>query len=187
MALNLEELNSLFPDTVSPFDIVSWLLTQKYYQTRSLPFTRITSTESNEIIIYIPFIWSSSDSEIKAINIVANYSTNHLEIYPCQIDESNRPYFLISITSTLEQGYNDVCEVSTLQFMDTKDELVSLHITVPSYASSGKSLISALFAIGRVFLFKWFFAVDDSTIDCGIPFLIYSNTKSRTTNLQIYL
>lgn len=187
--IDLSVVNSLFGDNASPLDVVSWLLTQKYHQTRGLPYTingvlQLTysiAPGSNEINLYIPFIWSSADSEIKAMNIIINQSTNNLEIYPCQVDGSNRPYFLASIKSILIQGYNNVCEVSTLEFMDTKDKLISLRRTIPSYASSGKNLISALFAIGRVFRFKWFFASDASTISCGIPFLIYRLLAGKNT------
>ena len=54
-----------------------------------------------------------------------------------------------------------------------KQKRLSAGLPLPDYAKSGKDVVTALLAIARVFRYKWAYASDDSTIDCGIPFLIY--------------
>ena len=195
ITIDLSSVNSLFNDDATPFDVMSWFLTREGYYGSGDDFAVIINgrvqmsyfldPKTNIVHVYIPFRWSSTDQEIKIMYIKTQYSTNTLDISLIQVenykDIIGLGFPLGSIFSRLVPGYNNVGELMLKSFIWGKKKSLEKGIPLPGYAASGKTISSALFAIGRLFRFKWLYAMDDSTINCGIPFLIYRLLAGKNT------
>lgn len=197
MVVNLTVLNSLFTDANSPFDVTNWLfsLPEPYYHNpdgeqyilNGIPQLTRDIYDKGLSTVYVPFVWSDSDPEIKNLRIRVDYSNNRLEIALIAHLVSNtrwapgqysRPFGRIVYRNNLYPQYPDIGEINTLDYKYTKNKIIN---DIPSYVSSGKNLMICLFAIARVFKFKWVYARDKSTIDCEIPFLTYRLLAGKST------
>ena len=178
--VNLSEVNALFGDNASPIDVLNYFYSLPRYSVGHMGHVFINgrlqiSYYDPPKLLVVPFIWNQNDTQIKHMKIVrCDYVTIGLiQLEPNDPDPDTLYRNFGSLYSRTIPDYGDVIELITLDYTEAKTKRLRTGLPLPDYAKSGRDVVIALLAIARVFRYKWAYATDASTIDCGIPFLIY--------------